>query len=394
MRYIKFYLLIIVAIGFIFSSCSDLKDNITPPASVTVHGANVLNKSSQEFHAISVKNNGLESCQDCHAVKFDGGTANVSCATSNCHPTIAVHQNESGIINPSSQYYHGLYIHNNGIKMSDCNQCHGTNYGEGTASTACTQCHSTITAHKTGISDPTSANFHGKYITALNWDMRACKECHGTNYGGGTASPSCNTCHTNTGGPEACNTCHGSFSNASLTAPPRDTKGNTATTYSSVGAHSNHLLNATISSVTKCSDCHVVPSTVYATGHLGTDGKAEVVLTAAYSSYQNGTGTYDYTTYKCANTYCHGNFSFAKSSSQYSFAYTADKIEGSNYQPVWNKVDATQAACGTCHGLPPKGHMDATISSCVTCHPGVVDKYGKIVDKTKHMNGKINVFGN
>ena len=57
-------------------------------------------------------------------------------------------------------------------------------------------------------------------------------------------------------------------------------------------------------------------------------------------------------------------FRFQKATSQWSFAYTADKMEGENFQPTWNKVDGTQAACGTCHGLPPRGHMDADLKAC------------------------------
>jgi predicted CxxxxCH...CXXCH cytochrome family protein len=112
------------------------------------------------------------------------------------------------------------------------------------------------------------------------------------------------------------------------------------------------------------------------------------------SDYEIGGASYSSTANKCTNSYCHGGFAFSKASSQYQFAYTADKIEGNNYQPLWNKVDGTQMACGTCHGLPPTGHVSSDLKSCATCHTGIVDKYGKIIDASKHMDGKINVFGN
>ncbi|MFA5805619.1 MAG: CxxxxCH/CxxCH domain-containing protein [Melioribacteraceae bacterium] len=392
MRYSKYYLILVAIVGLSFYSCSDIKDDLTAPSKISVHDLSFLNPGSLNFHAVTVKEKGLESCKQCHAAKFDGGTANKSCATSNCHPNIAVHQN--GINNPASANYHGKYIATKKIPMSDCNQCHGNNYTGGTASPACTNCHSKITTHKIGISDPASSNFHGKFIASLNWDMTKCTGCHGNNYAGGVASPSCNKCHTNADGPEACNTCHGNFSNPSLIAPPVDRNRKTEVTLASVGAHSTHLLNAKISPLVKCSDCHVVPTALNSPGHIDTTPKAEVILTAKYSDYQNGNGTYDASTNKCSNTYCHGNFSFSKATSQWSFAYTADKIEGENFQPTWNTVDGTQTACGTCHGLPPKGHMAADLKACATCHQGVVDEYGKIIDKTKHMNGKIDVFGN
>jgi hypothetical protein len=64
-------------------------------------------------------------------------------------------------------------------------------------------------------------------------------------------------------------------------------------------------------------------------------------------------------------------------------------IVGGNASPVWT----ASAACGTCHGLPPTGHTAATLTTCVNCHSGMIDATGTITDKTKHVNGKINVFG-
>ena len=399
MRYSKIYLILTVTLGLFSFSCSKLKDDVIAPVSISVHGSgNILSPSSLSFHGLTVKQNensnenALDGCKQCHSAKFDGGTAKVSCATANCHPNIAVHQSE--INNPASANFHGKYIADKKIPMSACNQCHGDNYDGGIASPACTNCHTKITVHKNGISDPASTNFHGKFIASLNWDMTKCTECHGNNYAGGVASPSCNTCHTNPGGPEACNTCHGNFSNPALIAPPVDRNRKIDVMLASVGAHSTHLLITKISSLVKCSDCHVVPTALNSPGHIDNSPKAEVIMTTKYSDFQIGNGTYDASTNKCSNTYCHGNFSFPKSASQWSFAYTADKMEGENFQPTWNKVDGTQAACGTCHGLPPRGHMEADLRGCADCHTGVVDKYGNIIDKTKHMNGKIDVFGN
>lgn len=394
MRYSKFYLMLIFTIGLLFYSCSDIKNDLTAPSKISVHDASVLNPISINFHGVTVKEKGLESCKQCHAVKFDGGTANTNCSTANCHPDIAVHQNKSEINNPVAANFHGKYIATKKISMNACNQCHGDNYTGGIASPACTTCHSKIAMHKTGISDPASANFHGKFIASLNWDMTKCTGCHGNNYAGGIASPTCNTCHKNPGGPEACNTCHGNFSDPALIAPPVDRNRNTAVTLASVGAHSSHLINAKIGPLVKCSTCHVVPTSLNSSGHIDNTPKAEVIMTAKFSDYQTGNAAYDFTTNKCTNTYCHGGFAFNKSTSQYQFVYTADKIEGNNYQPVWNKVDATQATCGSCHGLPPTGHLDSDLKSCATCHAEVVDKYGKIINASKHMDGKINVFGN
>jgi hypothetical protein len=67
-------------------------------------------------------------------------------------------------------------------------------------------------------------------------------------------------------------------------------------------------------------------------------------------------------------------------------------IAGANATPVWTSGES-QAACGTCHGLPPAGHIPFTVTSCVNCHSPVVDATGNISDKALHINGKINVFG-
>ena len=337
MRYMKFYPLAFLFISLLSYSCSDLKSDISTPAKLSVHGTDVFSSVSPNFHGIMVMEKGLASCEQCHARDFSGGTAQVSCSTGSCHTGIAVHQ--------------------------------------------------------PGIIDTTSANFHGKYIAASNWNLAQCSSCHGANYAGGVASPTCNSCHTNNGGPEACNTCHGNFKNPSYIAPPSDVTGSSSTNSSGVGAHATHLYNVKIGSLVKCSECHTIPQAFSSTGHINANGKAQVIF-GAFSNSGLSNSSYDFGSHKCANTYCHGNFSFAKANSQYQFAYTSDNIEGANYSPVWNKVDGTQAACGTCHGLPPKGHQESDLSGCATCHIGVVDKYGNIIDKTKHIDGKIEVFGN
>jgi hypothetical protein len=64
---------------------------------------------------------------------------------------------------------------------------------------------------------------------------------------------------------------------------------------------------------------------------------------------------------------------------------------GLNYTPTWTN-GAADASCGSCHGIPPKGHIAVPISTCGSCHFGIVSTDGKIIDKSKHINGKVNVF--
>jgi hypothetical protein len=335
MRYNRFLLIVPLLLGIVLASCSDVKDDITTPSKISVHGASAMNPSSNTFHGVKVKESGLQSCRQCHSADLNGGTAQVSCG--NCHPAINV--------------------------------------------------------HVAGIKDTLSENFHGKFIASINWKLDQCSQCHGSDYAGGVASPTCKTCHTQTNGPEACNTCHGNFKNAAIIAPPNSVDGSKDVNDPGVGAHSTHLYNVSITSKNvACMECHVVPTSFSSPGHINADGKAKVIFGSTANSGLSSS-SYDYPTNKCSNTWCHGNFAFAKSSSQYPTFYLEDKISGNNFSPKWSTVDGSQAACGTCHGLPPTGHVFAELNGCYVCHVGVVDKYGKIADKTKHMNGKINVFG-
>lgn len=383
MKYIISYLSVFVVIIFA-AACSEIADDITTPQEVNVHQQGVLNSSSNNFHGKIVGENGFNDCQQCHAADFAGGTAGQSCV--DCHSSIAVHQD--GLKSPSSPNFHGKFFAPHGVKMSECSDCHGVSFEGSSLSPSCDRCHSGISVHKEGIKNPTSPNFHGKFIKAGNWNLEECSQCHSENYAGGLAAPTCNTCHSDPGGPESCNTCHGDFADANKIAPPKDLSDNTAITAAGVGAHSAHLINTTIGNVA-CENCHIVPNELTSSGHIDSTPKAEVTFHGV-----SGNGTYSSTSLTCQNTYCHGNFEYSKANApaQNQFAYIADKMTGNNFSPIWNKVDDTQAACGTCHGLPPTGHIEASISACSVCHRGVVDNEGNIIDKTKHINGQINVF--
>ena len=308
-------------------------------------------------------------------------------------PDISTHG--EGVTNPASENFHGNYfVGDNAAGFSDCAQCHASDLNGGTAQVSCVNCHSSIGTHKEGIIDPTSPNFHGKFIsTNLAWDMRECGTCHASDYSGGIASPTCLSCHIYEDGPEQCNTCHGAFADTTKVAPPTALNGSLVTTYAGVGAHNTHLYENSVGKEILCETCHKLPSSMYANGHLGSDGKAEVIFDQL-AIHRGVNPNYSFTNNNCSDTYCHGNFVFYRDSSVYAFAYTAPTMVGSNLSVKWNQVDGSQALCGSCHGLPPTGHVAATLNTCVNCHPGVVDNQGNIVDKTKHINGIKNVFGN
>jgi len=362
--------------------------------SIDVHKTGIIDANSANFHGKYKLKSGLADCSSCHGASFSGGIQSPTCTT--CHSTIDVHK--TGIVDLNSPNFHGKYPLKNGFL--ECQTCHGVNFGGGTNSVACTTCHSTINVHKEGIITPSSPNFHGKFLKTSGWNISACASCHSSSFTGGIQSPSCKTsgCHTSAQGPAACNTCHGDFNIPSQIAPPKDLSGNTATTSPGVGAHTKHLAAYANGDSLACSECHTVPTDVNSAGHLGTDGKAELNF-GAFSN-QLGGSSYDYTTNKCANTYCHGNFEFKKSnaSSVSQQQYTADKMVGNKRAPQWNLVDGNEAKCSSCHGKndvdpSPIGHIPYTIDQCVWCHGNVVDASGTIIDKTKHINGKVNVFG-
>lgn len=257
-----------------------------------------------------------------------------------------------------------------------------------------------VAIHPAGWQRSSSPNFHGIAIAADNYNLIPCQQCHGNDYLGGVVGVDCLPCHSQPDGPEACNTCHGEFrgdaTNLITSAPPRGLGNETDSTSVAVGAHRVHLLYYADVRQT-CGECHNVPNRLNAPGHLDGDGRADVVFNGQLAVLATEGGArqpspiYGGTTFSCQNTYCHGNWGLLASQSPASFIYTADKMEGSNAAPVWNNAET--AACGTCHGLPPTGHREFAITACANCHSSVIDGNGNIIDKSKHINGKVNVFG-
>lgn len=248
-----------------------------------------------------------------------------------------------------------------------------------------------ISVHPEGFEKPAHPNFHGEFIKEAGWNMLQCRSCHGGDYNGANNAVSCRTCHTGPDGPESCNTCHGSFGNIERIAPPQDANGNTETINRGVGAHSMHLYDNEAGNAVACGECHLVPQKTYTEGHLDTALPAEVIFGDLAKAHA-GNPAYNAEQLTCENVYCHGSFEFLMSEAVETnrFIYTADKMTGNNKTVKWTDVGNNEAACGTCHGLPPQGHLGAGdwgIETCVTCHWQVVDASGKIIDKTKHING-------
>jgi len=289
----------------------------------------------------------------------------------------------------------------------------------------CTECHPvpTVANHADGVVDVVFGPLARAGTATPTWNRAglscAASYCHGATLTGGSlrtpiswtrvdgTQVACGTCHgippplphvqsANCGGCHTgytdkvvnvathidgtvqavggCTSCHGDAARtpaAIASAPPLDTRKNGATTFLSVGAHQAHLVANTIAAPIACTECHVVPA------DLTSHPNGTLDLTWGPTARADGAApTYNPTTGGCAASYCHGS----------------TMAGGSLTTPVWNKVDGTQAACGTCHGVPPPDatHTGVT-TSCTPCHAAAYSAAG--VDKALHVNGVVDASG-
>lgn len=302
-----------------------------------------------------------------------------------------------GWSSPSSETFHGKFVLESAEPSESCQSCHGQNYKGGTSGVACTTCHAAY-PHPEGFANPSSGDFHEVvFQDTRDWDLTTCQECHGGDYARDIISLqfdeppiNCLDCHAGDDGPEGCLVCHGSSGGV---APPQDLLDNTSTAAVGVGAHQEHL-NARIATAVQCAECHVIPDDYADPGHVlqdGTPGRAEVVF-SGIATRQDNEPAYDFATSTCGNSYCHGSFVFARENAgDFAWGYTGDFMRGNNADVVWNAVGSGEAECGTCHGLPPEGHIEV-VFVCSTCHVGVTDQQNNILDPTLHMNGEKDLF--
>ena len=394
---------LLLLVASLLTSCSELKTNLPSATSnsLQVHDDNWDNNAaSASFHGAYLKSIGLQmnECKTCHGSTYTGGTSGKSCFR--CHPS---YPHAAGFANGIS---HGTFLYNLNFPLASCQMCHGSTYTGGTSGKSCYKCHSSY-PHAADFSKGTG---HGTYLYNLGYPLASCQTCHGATYAGDAITKvTCmrSGCHADASNaprsPESCNTCHGDFSapasNSLASAPPKSVMGETATTVRGVGAHQRHLVTNTVGVAVKCQECHTVPTQLSSPGHIGTPLPAEVVFNDQLAHLPTGGGTlvpkpsYDPSTLKCNNTYCHGNWKLSKatSNSTSQFAYTDTVMVGLNYSPTWTNGTA-DGSCGSCHGLPPKGHIAVALTTCGSCHFGIVSTDGKIIDKAKHINGKVNVF--
>jgi predicted CxxxxCH...CXXCH cytochrome family protein len=207
--------------------------------------------------------------------------------------------------------------------------------------------------------------------------MSDCSLCHGAVVGSDDVTLIDPSLHVNgtvdVDGPTSCTACHGG-TNA---APPVDTTGGSDTSLASVGAHQSHVLGSARARAVPCSDCHSTPRSVFDSGHLDSALPAEVQFAGAGAAY-GGQPVYQGGT--CSETSCHGG----------TFP-VGHQSGGSNKAPVWTKVGAGEAACGSCHSLPPPApHPKASLNPvCSACHKNIEPDNTTFVRPDLHVDGVV-----
>ena len=169
----------------------------------------------------------------------------------------------------------------------------------------------------------------------------------------------------------ACNSCHGD-ENA---APPRDVSGHSASSASGVGAHQAHVLGSPTSRAVPCAECHTVPDDVLAAGHLDSPLPAELTFSGAALAFG---AEPSFAAGVCANTPCHG-----------AVFPEGNDSGGLITVPEWTRVDGTQAACGSCHGLPPPAPHPYYTEACSDCHENVAADNQSFVSPELHVDGEV-----
>jgi len=207
--------------------------------------------------------------------------------------------------------------------------------------------------------------------------MAECSRCHGAVVGADNRTIADPMRHVDgqvdVAVTETCTGCHGS-GNA---APPVDTSGRTTTTVSGIGAHQTHVLGTSSSRPVACNECHVVPSLVLDQGHVDSLRPAEVSLTRTARAFG---GAPEYVAGTCRDTSCHG-----------AVFPDGNDSGGSKKTPTWTRVGSGEAACGSCHALPPPApHPYASLNPvCNKCHEDIAPDNVTFVRPDLHVDGVV-----
>lgn len=410
---------------------------LDPQNPIAFHGA-LLAAAGWQFSA----------CMDCHGSDFSGGASGISCLT--CHPQGPTACDTCHGTQLSGAHQAHIQGTTQGQKL-DCSECHPAprDYrdpghlfeADGSLRTGPVRVIFGALAglpatRPPGLAPPSFAlgdggceniYCHGAAFaspdanalrTRPTWIADAaearCGTCHGLPPQSHLASwTRCAACHSHSAssaqtllpgglhlngsidlgsGDGTCSACHGSAQSA---APPSDLSGQSDISALGVGAHQSHLqARHRLRGPIPCTDCHLVPSRLDSPGHLDGDLIAEVFPTAAgWSSLGQADGAqplWDRVTARCSNVYCHGGGS----------KLGRDTTPTLLRAPLWTQPG--QAACGTCHGIPPTdvNHTPTMrLTDCARCHAATMDATGALIlsgppgaEMSTHINGTVEVM--
>jgi predicted CxxxxCH...CXXCH cytochrome family protein len=407
-----------------------------PP--VGTNGETLVTTRAVGAHQLHLNDNairGAVACSECHVVPTDPGHANgtVDIAFGTLATTTA-----NGTITPPPPVWNGnscsaSYCHGNfefglvnqpvwtAARADACGTCHAlppspaTTTHPALAATAtratCNVCHPTTVKtdgtidvpggkhidgveqvladaqHPAGWLTQTSTDFHA-YKAEQN--INACLQCHVASGTATVTTVRCSDCH-GANWTTNCTMCHGGTDNTTG-APPKaiwawDNRAgnptyNPAEYAIRTGAHTSHV-EATLSSPIACSECHVVPADAFSTGHI--DAPTATLTFGTLATHGGVNPVWNRAGPSCSASYCHGNFTNGKTANA----------------PVWTGTN--QAACGTCHNVPPTSgpnisnvpahtwHVVATAGpqlACSACHAGYTST---TVNAAVHVNGTVDV---
>ncbi len=382
---------------------------------------------SEQFHGMALRDAGYSTkeCTECHGDDLRGGKSGYDChvchtaaegpkACNTCHGDKDSAAPPRALSGSRSTKTMGVGAHRKHVMASathpayDCTTCHldvkkpedeghyrldggfvfgaarvkvtrsatdaGVAYDPAMGTCGNTACHSPNPADTAAKTHTPKWNVVGQGALACDachgqppsnhFDNR-CAMCHGAAYTDGgvetalhlngkvdlvAADGKCDTCHQGPGG--------GAF---------YDTSKRTAANVQTVGAHDAHIRASRLRGPLACDECHLVPATFRAAGHIDSASPAEVfppaIASKSLAFVDGAAGTYNGANATCS-VYCHGA----------SNGFALDTTSTLNRSPKWTN-GATEAVCGTaCHALPPVdgslGHQPgvALTTPCSSCH--------------------------
>jgi len=415
------------------------------PKPYRVHEKGWMNPGdTSAFHGLALRRLAYDNatCQSCHGQDLRGGVSGVDCQSCHTNGVQACNTCHGDATSPAPpRDLHGIrvttalgvgahrsHVQNGSLHAAyNCNVCHATpstpahyaNYGHpdeppadvtvrsafgliaswdrDSATCSNSYCHRpsqpqdprprNTTPHWTrvGSGEASCGTCHG-LPPASHVDNR-CPACHQASYSQSAlvAARHANGVVDLGTGPDGCSNCHGDQTSP---APPKDVLGRTDERLQTVGAHRAHLeARHQLRGPIACNECHAVPADLHDPGHIDHLPPAIVFPSAAgvgvLASTDGARPTYNSSSATCGSVYCHGSGTRAE----------RDTAPTVNRTPSW--IGSTsQAACGTCHGIPPNNgvHPAADLTQCVNCHSATVTSDGAIRvdrDPITHINGVV-----